>query len=148
MRRIIIFIVVGLLMFGLGFGGGLLLGRSMASADSGGEAKQVRAPGPILSVGEFTSNLAGAGKHVTSFTVALELLNDKAMEIVGSEGWLLRVKNEILLIVKDKLYDDLNSAEGALQFAGDIKRTLNALLPELKGEPPVVSVLFETFVLQ
>ena len=63
-------------------------------------------------------------------------------------GWLLRIRNEVLLIVKDKVYDDLTSAEGTLQFAGDIKRTLNSILPEIKGEPAVVQVLFEAFVLQ
>ena len=37
MKRIIVFVVVGLVMFGAGFGGGLMLGRTMASGndDSG-----------------------------------------------------------------------------------------------------------------
>lgn len=149
MKRIIIFIVVGLVMFGAGFGGGLMLGRTMASGDGAVvEERQVKAPGPIVSIGEFTSNLAGAGRHVISFTLSLEVLDDKAAEIVQAPGWLLRLKNEVLLIVKDKVYDDMTSAEGALQFAGDIKRTLNSILPEIKGEPLIVQVLFETFVLQ
>ncbi len=149
MKRIIIFVVVGLLMFGAGFGGGLMLGRSMAAkSETVVETKQVNAPGPIISVGEFTSNLAGTGKRVISFTVALEVLDNKAMEIVQAPGWQLRIKNEILMIIKDKVYEDLTSAEGALQLAGDIKRTVNAILPELKGEPLVVNVLFESFVLQ
>lgn len=149
MKRIIVFIVVGLVMFGAGFGGGLMLGRTMASGGGAPEeVRQVKDPGPIVSVGEFTSNLAGGGRHVISFTLSLELLNDKAAEVVQSPGWLLRIKNEVLLIVKDKVYDDLTSAEGALQFAGDIKRTLNSILPEIKGEPLIVQVLFEAFVLQ
>ncbi len=32
------------------------------------------------------------------------------------------------------LYDNLTSAEGALQFAGDIKRSLNRMLPDVGGE--------------
>lgn len=149
MKRIVVFIVVGLVMFGAGFGGGLMLGRTMASGgDSVEEERQVKAPGPIVSIGEFTSNLAGPGRNVVSFTLSLELLNDKAAEIVQAPGWLLRIKNEVLLIVKDKVYDDMTSAEGALQFAGDIKRTLNSILPEIKGEPLIVQVLFEAFVLQ
>lgn len=150
MKRIVIFIIVGLVMFGAGFGGGLVLGRSMASSDAvpTDTGKKVAAPGPIVTVGEFTSNLAGSGKHVISFTVSLETLNAKAAEMVSSTGWLLRIKNEILLIVKDKIYEDLTSAEGALQFSEEIKRTLNAQLPEIKGEAPIVRVLFETFVLQ
>lgn len=149
MKRIIIFIIVGLVMFGVGFGGGLVLGRSMAANDAPADTgKKITAPGPIVSIGEFTSNLAGSGKHVISFTISLETLNPKAAEMVSSAGWILRIKNEILLIVKDKVYEDLTSAEGALHFSEEIKKTLNAQLPEIKGEAPVVRVLFETFVLQ
>ena len=149
MKRIIIFVVVGLVLFGAGFGGGLMLGRTMVSGGGATmDTRQVKAPGPIVSIGEFTSNLAGAGRHVITFTLSLELLDAKAVEVVQSPGWLLRIKNEVLLIVKDKVYEDLTSAEGALQFAGDIKRTLNSILPESKGEPLIVQALFESFVLQ
>ncbi|MBQ7263211.1 MAG: flagellar basal body-associated FliL family protein [Synergistaceae bacterium] len=151
MKRIIIFVIVGLVMFGIGFGGGLLLGRTMAGGEgeSGGGGRQVAEPGPIIPIGEFTSNLTGAGRHVISFTLSLELLNaDDAVAIIQNPGWLAKIRNEVLLIVKDKVYDDLTSAEGALQFAGDIKRTLNGILPDVKGEAPVVQALFESFVLQ
>jgi flagellar basal body-associated protein FliL len=53
-----------------------------------------------------------------------------------------------LLIVKDKIYEDLTSAEGALQFAEEIKRTLNSQLPQVKGEPLVARVLFDSFIMQ
>ena len=149
MKRIVIFIIVGLIMFGVGFGGGLALGRSIATAELEAEGtRKVEEPGPIVPIGEFTSNLAGSGRHVISFTVSLEMLNPAAATLVSSSGWLLRIRNEVLLIVKDKIYEDLTSAEGTLQFASEIKRTLNSHLPDIKGEVPVVRVLFETFVLQ
>jgi len=149
MKRIIIFIIVGLIMFGLGFGGGLVFGRTMATnVDSSGASSRVPEPGPIVSIGDFISNLAGSGRNVISFTASLEAFNARAAEIINSAGWQLRIRNEILLIVKDKIYEDLTSAEGALQFAEEIKRTLNSLLPQVRGEPPVVRVLFESFVLQ
>jgi flagellar FliL protein len=148
MKKIMIFVVVGAVMFVVGFVGGLMFGRSTAPAEPTSGAKSVDTPGPLVSVGEFTSNLAGSGRHVISFTVSLETLsNPKAAEIVGGV-WLPRIKNEILLIVKDKVFEDLTSAEGTLQFAGEIKRAINAQLPEVNGEAPVVRVLFETFVLQ
>jgi len=149
MKRIVIFVIVGLIMFGVGFGGGVVVGRSMAvSTDLSSDSGRVEEPGPIVQIGEFTSNLAGSGRHIISFTVALEALNARAAEILSSEGWNLRIKNEILLIVKDKVYEDMTSAEGALQFAEEIKRTLNSQLPQVGGEAPVVRVLFESFVLQ
>jgi flagellar FliL protein len=150
MKRIFTFIIVGLAIFGLGFGGGLFWGRSMSGDDTSAasSSRQVPHPGPIVPIGEFTSNLAGSGKHVITFNVSLEALNARAVEAISSPGWLLRIKNEILLIVKDKIYEDLTSAEGALQFSEEIKRSLNAQLPDIKGEAPVVRVLFESFVLQ
>ena len=150
MKRILMFVVVGLIMFGVGFGGGLVLGRSMAeSGDSaGGGNGKVPDPGPVVSIGEFTSNLAGSGRHVISFAVSLETLDVKAADVVNQAGWLSRIRNEILLIVKDKIYEDLTSAEGALQLSEEIKRTLNSQLPLLKGAPLVARVLFDSFVLQ
>ena len=153
MKRIIIFVVVGLVMFGVGFGGGMMLGRTMASGDGEGGGAQggrgVAAPGPILSIGEFTSNLAGTGRHVISFTLSLELLNnEEAVAVIQNPGWLVRIRNEVLLIAKDKVYDDLTNAEGTLQFAGDIKRALNSILPNVGGEAPIVQALFESLVVQ
>ena len=149
MKRIVIFVVVGLIMFAAGFGGGLTLGRAMAPAgEAGADSDKVPELGPIMPLGEFTSNLAGSGRHLISFAPSLELVNPRALDTIGSEGWLLRIRNEILLIAKDKIYEDLTSAEGALQFAEEIKRALNSQLPHIRGEVPVVRVMFESFVVQ
>ena len=146
MKRIVIFIVVGLVMFGAGFGGGLMLGRTMAANVAGGAGAKVPDPGPVVSIGEFISNLAGSGRHIINIVVSLEVLNSRAVET--TTGWHSRIRNEILLIVKDKIFEDLTSAEGMLQLSEEIKRSLNALLPQINGEAPVVRVLFDTFVVQ
>ena len=148
MKRIFVFILVGLIMFGVGFGGGLMFGRTMAGGVGSNGGARIPAPGPVVPIGEFTSNLAGSGRNVISFSVALEVLNDRAAELVSSAGWHSRIRNEILLIAKDKIYEDMTSAEGALQFAEEIKRALNESLPPIRGEAPVVKPLFESFVLQ
>ncbi len=66
----------------------------------------------------------------------------------ASSGWLARIKNEVILLAKDRVFEDLTSAEGIMGLAEDIKRTLNSILPPVKEKPPVVRVLFEGFVLQ
>jgi flagellar FliL protein len=149
MKRIVIFIIVGLVMFGAGFGGGMAVGRYIVPQGDGvmGGAG-IPAPGPIVSIGEFTSNLAGTGRNIASFTVALEASSSAAADTILSPGWLLRVRNEILMMARDKIFEDLTNAEGTLQFAGEIQRALNAMLPSVRGEVPIVSVLFESFVLQ
>ena len=151
MKRILIFAVVGLVMFGAGFGGGLILGRTMAPKDENpiGAGKVIQNPGPIVSIGEFTSNLAGAGRHVISFGLSLELVEKEgAAALIQTPGWLMRIRNEVFMLVKDRVYDDLTSAEGTLQFAGDVKRALNKMLPDVGGEAPIQNVLFESIVLQ
>ena len=151
MKRILIFAVVGLVMFGAGFGGGLILGRTMAPKDENpiGAGKVIQNPGPIVSIGEFTSNLAGAGRHVISFGLSLELVEKEgAAALIQTPGWLMRIRNEVFMLVKDRVYDDLTGAEGTLQFAGDVKRALNKMLPDVGGEAPITNVLFESIVLQ
>ena len=151
MKRILIFAIVGLVMFGAGFGGGLILGRTMAPKDENaiGHGKVIQHPGPVVSIGQFTSNLAGAGRHVLDCTLSLELVEKEgASALVQSPGWMNRIRSTIFMLIKDRKYDDLNSAEGALQFAGDIKRELNSMLPDVGGEPPVTNVLFESMIIQ
>ena len=151
MKRILIFAIVGLVMFGAGFGGGLVLGRSMAPTDTNevGTGKVVQEPGPIISIGTFTSNLAGTGRHVIDCDLSLELIDKEGSSaLVQAPGWMNRIRSEIFMLMKDRVYDDLTSAEGALQLAGDIKRSLNRMLPDVGGEAPIVNVLFERIILQ
>ena len=152
MKRIIVFVIVGLVMFGAGCGAGVFLGRMMASGDGEGGSqggREIQAPGPVISIGEFTSNLAGPGRHVLDFSLSLELVNrEEAVALLQTPGWMVRIRNEVFLLIADRTYDDLNSAEGKLQFAGDIKRVLNSILPDVGGEPPIVQALFERIVTQ
>lgn len=138
-------------MFGAGFGGGLVLGRTMAPKDTNeiGQGRVIQNPGPMVPIGQFTSNLAGTGRHVLDCSLTLELIEkDGASALVQTPGWMSRIRSEIFMLMKDKIYEDLVSAEGTLQFAGDIKRALNRMLPDVGGEAPVVNVLFESMILQ
>jgi flagellar FliL protein len=149
MKRMVIFIIVGLTLFAAGIGGGMFLSRNLLNPNDGpGDTKAAAVPGPIISVGEFTVNLAGTGNRISSFTVSLELLNTKINDAIKEQNWAPRIRNEILLIAKDKVYEDLTKAEGVVQFGEQIKRVLNTILPLTKGEVAIVRVMFETFVLQ
>jgi len=149
MKRMVIFIVIGLTLFVAGVGIGIYVVRNYLNVDNGqGSDKAVAAPGPIVSVGEFTVNLAGTGSRIASFTVSIETLNAKINETIKDQNWIPRIRNEILLIAKDKVYEDLTKAEGVIQFGEQIKRTLNTVLPLTKGEVAIVRVMFESFVLQ
>ncbi|MCL1941127.1 MAG: flagellar basal body-associated FliL family protein [Synergistaceae bacterium] len=147
MKRMVIFIVIGLVFLAAGVGVGIYLGKIL-NVDSEAEVTKTPAPGPIVPAGEFTVNLAGAGNRIMSFSVSLEALNAKADDTIKNQNWMPRIRNEILLLAKDKVYEDLTKAEGVVQFGEQIKRTLNTVLPQISGEVPIVRVMFESFVLQ
>ncbi len=148
MKRIVVFIIVGILLVSLGFGGGLVAGRVWLSPEDNQAREKIEEPGPVFFVGDFISNLAGPGNHVVNFKVSLEMSGPKAVETISSPGWLARVKNEIILLAKDRIFEDLTNAEGVLSLAEDIKRTINGIMHATRDKTPVTRVLFEGFVLQ
>ena len=147
MKRIILFIIMAILLFSVGFGGGIMVGRTWLNLE-GSTSVTVEEPGPVYFVGDFIANLSGAGNHVANFKLSLEVSSDRAMEMVSSASWVARIRNEVILLVKDRVFDELTTAEGIMQLAEDIKRTINAMMPSVRDKAPVVRVLFEGFVLE
>ncbi len=148
MKRLFMALLIALVLFALGFGGGLFAGRTFLSSEEKSPSTKIEEPGPVFFVGDFISNLSGTGSHVVNFKLSLEMEGPKSMEMVSSPSWLARIKNEVILLTKDRVFEELTSAEGIMNLAEDIRRTLNSILPPMKEKPPVVRVLFEGFVLQ
>ena len=149
MKRILIFVIVGVVALLLGVGGGIYVGMSFfGKPEPVGGPSAVMALGPVVPVGDFTVNLSDKEPHIVKTTIAMEVLSEKGVVVLADPGWLVRVRNEIVLVIKDRRLDDLRSAEGVLELAQDIKRRVNAILPLTEGQPPVVRVLFEDFISQ
>jgi flagellar FliL protein len=147
MKRIFLFIIMAILLFSVGFGGGIMVGRTWLNPE-GSTSVTIEQPGPVYFVGDFIANLSGAGNHVANFKLSLETSGDRAIEMISSASWLARIRNEVILLVKDRVFDELTTAEGIMQLAEDIKRTINAMMPSVRDKAPVVRVLFEGFILQ
>ncbi len=147
MKRIVIFLIMAILLFSVGFGGGIMVGRTWLNPE-GATSVKIEEPGPVYFVGDFIANLSGAGNHVANFKLSLETSSARALEMVSSPSWIARVRNEVILLVKDRVFDDLTTAEGIMKLAEDIKRTVNAMMPSVRDKAPVVRVLFEGFILQ
>ena len=148
MKRMLLFLFLALLLLSLGFGGGVFAGRLWMTPEGGASGTVIEEPGPVFFVGDFISNLAGAGSHVVNFKLSMEMSSPRALEMISSPNWLARVKNEVILLAKDRVFEDLTNAEGILSLAEDIKRTVNAIMPPVRDKVPVIRVLFEGFVLQ
>jgi flagellar FliL protein len=149
LKKILSFLIVAVVSFSLGMGGGIFAGKVWFSdASNDGRATQEQTVGPVFPLGDFTANLAGSENHVVSFNLSLEMSSAKALESVQQEAWKARVKSEILLSVKDRVFEDLKSSEGLLELSEDLKKKLNAMLPKNKGSVAVNRVLFQGLVVQ
>ncbi len=95
MKRILLFLFTALLLLSLGFGGGVFAGRLWMTPEGGASGTKIEEPGPVFFVGDFISNLAGAGNHVVNFKLSMEMSGPKALEMISSQNWLARVKNEV-----------------------------------------------------
>lgn len=150
MKRILIFVVVGVVALLLGVGGGIYVGVSFFGKPEpvAGTATAISAMGPVLALGDFTVNLSDKEPHIVKTKIAVEVISEKAAPTLGDPAWLARIRNEVVLVIKDRRLDDLRSAEGVMELAQDIKRRINAILPLVGGQPPVVRILFEDFISQ
>ena len=143
MKRVLIFSAICAAIFVTGYP------AAKTSANEAGSEQLDRYYAPKVSIGQFTSSLAGTGRHVLDCAISLELVEQEdASSLMQSPKWMSRIRSEIFSLIKSRSYDDLTSAEGVSQLAGDIKHSLNRMLPDAGGENPVVNVLFDSFIVQ
>jgi flagellar FliL protein len=145
-KKLIVFIVVGVVVLLLGIGGGVFVGLKFFGDD--GKGGTVDRPGPMMPLGDFTVNLADPDPHIVRFKMTLELSSPKVPEVLADPAWGTRMKNEVLMVVKDRRYTDLKRAEGLQALGQDLRARLNAALPRVEGKVPITRVLFEEFMLQ
>ena len=149
LKKILSFLIVAVVSFALGMGGGIFAGKTWFSGTSGtAKTMQDQPPGPVFALGDFTANLAGSDNHVISFNLSLEMSSEKALEGIQNEAYKARVKSEVLLAVKDCQYEDLKSSEGVMELSEDLRKKLNSILPQIKGSVAVNRVLFQGLVVQ
>ncbi len=99
MKRIVIFLIMAILLFSVGFGGGIMVGRTWLNPE-GATSVKIEEPGPVYFVGDFIANLSGAGNHVANFKLSLETSSARALEMVSLQVGFARVRNEVILLVK------------------------------------------------
>jgi flagellar FliL protein len=99
-------------------------------------------------MGDFTINLADPEAHIVRFKLTLELSSAAVPKALADPAWIPRLKNEVLMVVKDRRFIDLKRAEGMQALAQDLRARLNSVLPRVDGKVPINRVLFGEFMLQ
>ncbi len=107
-------------------------------------------PGPVVKLGDFTVNLADRDEtHFVRVSIALEVRDSTIETLVKKDDWSVRIKNAIIMILRDKKTTDLSTSKGISNVAREIKFKLNSIIPKGKvNAPPIRNVFFTSFMVQ
>jgi len=147
LKRVILIVVAALLTGGVA--GGVLyfvLGSDGAGVDeAAAETKRpmiYRALEP-----ELLGNIDGPGRiRFVQVGVVLAVRDPKVIEAVDRFNPVIR--NDLILLLSDKTYEQLNSAEGKEATRQQMLETIRNVLERNTGDPGVESLYFTSFVMQ
>jgi flagellar FliL protein len=96
----------------------------------------------LLGFKEFVVNLSGSrGRRVVKATIELELPNERSKKEIERRG--AQIRDQIILILSSRTYEDISGKEGKEQLRTDIKNAINASLSE---DLKVLNVYFTDFI--
>lgn len=101
--------------------------------------------GPLIyTMEKFTVNLSGEPKRTIRLEVNLQMLGEDGFEEIMSPDNKARSRDQIVKILNEKTFTDLDSVQGKLFLKDEISKGLNVILR--KGV--VKDVFFSDFVVQ
>ena len=150
-KLLIIIAAVFLLMMGMMGAGFFMLWSKMnmvqqpviAGQQDPAEEVQENTIGPLFPLNTFIVNLADKdSKRYLRVKIEMELTNEEAEQEV--EKRLPQVRDNILMIIPTRTFEDLNSAGGKIELRDELLSKLNALLMENY----IKNIYFTEFVIQ
>ena len=96
---------------------------------------------------ELLGNIDGPGRiRFVQVGVVLALRDPKVMEAVDRYNPVIR--NDLIMLLSDKTYEELNSAQGKEATRQQMLETIRSVLERNTGVPGVESLYFTSFVMQ
>jgi len=96
----------------------------------------------IYSLKEFVINLAGSrSRRVVKAKVEFELPNETARREIERRD--PQIRDQIILLISSRTYEEIASAEGKKKLKEDLKSTINTTLPD---EQKILNVYFTDFI--
>lgn len=144
MKRIVLAAVTTIVVLAVGlFVASKFLGVSVwpvNKTQAAGNDGSTKRPPVTLSLGQFVTNLAEAGRYAR-ISVDLELENEETLRTVSSR--MSELKTEIYALLRSKSYADLAGEEGLRQLQKDILERIRKRYPT-----GVKNVYFSEFLIQ
>jgi flagellar basal body-associated protein FliL len=149
-RKTLIIAVAGVLVLVVGIVGGAYVGLMYFAKSEAPSADSMPDPGPMMELGQFTSNLADQESHIVRLKVTVELADARVFERLNGSGagWSIMMKDEVMKTLKDQRYDSVRFTEGMEKLKQDLKTRLNAILPRENGVAAINKVLFDEYMTQ
>lgn len=146
--KLVLMVLVAVLIGGGAAGGALyfVLGNDPAATDATAADTQrpliYRALEP-----ELLGNIEGPGRiRFVQVGVVMAMRDPKVREAVDQHSPVIR--NDLIMLLSGKTYEDLNSAEGKETTRQEMLQTIREVLERSTGNPGVESIYFTSFVMQ
>jgi flagellar protein FliL len=141
-------VVLGVFTLGVALAGGasyVLLGGAERLADRGAEPSP---PAVYLAIEPaLVVNFQGEGRvRYVQVGVVVSSTEQRAMDAV--ERHMPVIRNNLIMLLSDKTYEELNSSEGKEQARRQVLETIQQVLLDRTGEGGVEAVYFTSFVMQ
>jgi flagellar protein FliL len=141
-------VVLGVFILGVALAGGasyVLLGGAERLADRGAEPSP---PAVYLAIDPaLVVNFQGEGRvRYVQVGVVVSSTEQRAMDAV--ERHMPVIRNNLIMLLSDKTYEELNSSEGKEQARRQVLETIQQVLLDRTGEGGVEAVYFTSFVMQ
>lgn len=137
--------LVVLLLAGGGVGAFFLL-----QGDGGGAGPVAETQRPLVYKTlepELLGNIAGGGR-VRFVQIGVVLAARDARKLESVDQHMPVIRNNLLMLLSDKTYDDLISTEGKEATRAEMLESIREVLTERAGDPVVESIYFNSFVMQ
>lgn len=127
-------------------GGAWQLGFIGSGAAAGG-VEQAPEPNYFTLEPELIVNFAGGGR-ARYLQLGIELMTYDADAVAALELHAPVLRNNLILLLSDKTYDELISREGKEQLAATALEEVRAVMTARYGSPAVETLYFTNFVMQ
>lgn len=146
--KLVIIIVVAVLVMG-GAGAGVLYfvmdSDTPVSEQAAGKSNTPLIYRPLEP--ELLGNIDGPGRiRFVQVGVVMAIRDPKAIEAVDRHSPVIR--NDLIMLLSDKTYEQLNTAEGKETTRLEMLETIRNVLERNTGDPGVESIYFTSFVMQ
>ncbi|WP_028534013.1 flagellar basal body-associated FliL family protein [Paludibacterium yongneupense] len=143
---VVLLVLVLVAVAGVGY---LFLHKPAAAGGAQAETTQTKkkdAPPAFEKLDTFVVNLTGASGSLLQVDMQAEVSDEEAKKKLTD--YMPKIRSAVILLLSSKSADELATAEGKIKLKTQVKQIINQSMDAPDDNPPVVNVLFTSFIIQ